>query len=90
MPGLSRRRDTDSRNGRFESEMLANDMSDGTALKAAHKYQCSQCGKAFMERSLNCPRCDKKTMGELKLIPEQYRMRAREGAIRRARAKIGL
>lgn len=66
MPSKQRREDTDLRNGRFESEIsydvLERIQKDTLEGKRTRVYRCSECGTLFEERSLYCPRCDKKTM----------------------------
>lgn len=59
------------------------------AYASKRKFMCSVCGHLFEERSRVCPRCDKKTMGELKPIPAQHLDEARRKSIERARAGRG-
>lgn len=92
MPGLSRRREEDMRAGRFESEARVSDFGKiqaGPSGLSRPIFKCSQCGKTFLERSRHCPRCDTRTMGEIRPIPEKYREQLRENEIRRIRRKHG-
>ncbi len=83
MPSLNRRREQDGRAGRFESEVRTVDIQD-PSFAAKRKFMCSGCRQMFEERSRVCPRCDKKTMGELKpLTPSESE---RKRSIERARA----
>ncbi len=84
MPSRSRRREDDGRADRLESEVRSVEAQD-PRFAAARKFMCKGCGHLFEERSRTCPRCDKKTMGELKPIPEKYLSEARRGAFRRAK-----
>lgn len=88
MPIRSRRREEDHRADRLESEVRQSDM-EATGFAAARKFMCRGCGHLYEEKSKNCPRCDKKTMGELKPIPERHLEEAHRNAIRRARAGHG-
>lgn len=88
MPNLSRRREADLRSDRFESEVRQSDMQD-PSFAAKRKFMCSGCGYMFEEKSRNCPRCDKRTMGELKPIPSQHLEEARRNSIKRALAGRG-
>lgn len=92
MPGLARRREMDLRSQRFESEVRISDMQKMKASPTHlinRTYKCSRCHHLFEERSRYCPRCDTKSMGEIKAIPEQHRQRANENAVRRLRRKHG-
>lgn len=89
MPSLSRRRETDGRAERLESEVRQGEMQ-APDFAGKRKFQCSECKHLYEEKSRNCPRCDKKTMGELKQIPERHLDEARRNAMRRAKAKVGL
>jgi hypothetical protein len=86
MPSLGRRRETDFRAERLESEVRSHELLK-SGFEAKRKFMCSHCGRVFEERSRNCPRCDKTGMGELKQIPEKYLDEARRGALRRAQAR---
>ena len=79
----------DSRMGRVRSMATANDIQDGTFAKAPRKYVCTTCGHPALERSLHCPNknCEKKTMGEIVLIPEKLREEANRKAIERAKRR---
>lgn len=88
MPSLSRRREIDGRAERFESEVRESHMKD-PAFPGKRKYTCGNCKRLFEERSRNCPRCDSRTMFEMKQIPERHVEEARRNAERRARARIG-
>lgn len=83
MPNLNKRREFDSRSERFESEIR--DQGDANALVGKGLYSCSKCRRPFEERSKYCPRCDSKTMGEIKPIPERHLEEARRNAIKKAR-----
>jgi hypothetical protein len=65
MPSLSRRRETDGRADRLESEVRASEMQD-PSFAAKRKFMCSKCHFMYEEKSRICPRCDTHTMGELK------------------------
>lgn len=78
MPGLSRRREEDIRADRFESQIRKDDLKSNTRV-----FVCSKCRYPFEEKSRNCPRCDTKTMNEIKPIPPQYVEEARRKAIRK-------
>lgn len=84
MPSLSRRRERDARADRFESQIRTPELLD-PKFAEKRKFMCSGCGYMFEERSKVCPRCDKKTMGELKPIPEQHLAEAQRNAVRRAK-----
>lgn len=88
MPSLSRRREDDHRADRLESEVRQSEASH-PSFAAKRKFMCRACGHLYEERSVNCPRCDKKTMGELKPIPSQHLEEARRNSLRRARAGCG-
>lgn len=93
MPGPNRRKEEDIRAGRFESQMRTSEMQklkyNEAGTLQSKVYQCRKCGNAFEERSRHCPRCDSRTMGELRPIPEGQRQEAQRKAIERARAKYG-
>ncbi len=55
---------------------------------AARKFMCSNCKHMYEEKSRNCPRCDRKSMGELKQIPERHLEEARRNAIRRLKEGV--
>lgn len=86
MPSLSRRREFDIRADRFESEVRQSEMSD-PSFKAKRKYMCSKCHTLFEDRSRNCPRCDSRTMGELRPMTPSEAERKR--SLERARAHRG-
>ncbi len=88
MPNLSRRREADGRAERLESEVRSVE-AENPKFAAARKFMCRGCGHLFEERSKICPRCDKKTMGELKPIPERFLSEAQRGAVRRAKEGNG-
>lgn len=92
MPSLNRRRELDVRSDRFESEIRSPEQHRLAQLVGTRKGlpQCAACGKTFEEYSRYCPRCDKPTMGRIKPIPQEFKEQARAGALRRARAKLGL
>lgn len=83
------RREWDSRGGRLESEVRSHEMTD-PKFREARKFMCSKCQHMYEERSRYCPRCDTKSMGELKQIPERHLEEAARNAIRRAKAGKGL
>ena len=96
MPGRARRREMDLRSTRFESEFRVSELqrlrsapegmkdSHGTAKRV---YTCSNCQHIFEERSRVCPRCDTRTMGEIRPIPERLREEALRKSVERLRAK---
>lgn len=83
---MASRDERDLRGDRFESEIRT---SEQQALSKVNSRKglpfCERCRTAFEEISRTCPRCEKKTMGYLRMIPEDMREQARENAIRRAR-----
>ena len=94
MPGREQRREIDLRSGRFESEMRVSDLTrrklnEGGTHIEGKVYVCSRCMRPFEERSRHCPRCDTKTMCELRPNAESERARYRERSIREIRAKHG-
>ena len=88
---MPRREESDIRAGRFESELRTSEFkklkTSETGRIQARVFACSSCGKAFAERSRYCPRCDTKTMGELKPHRESEAERYRAQSIERLRAK---
>lgn len=88
MPSLSRRRETDNRAERLESEVRSSEM-EAPGFQAKRKFMCSGCGHLYEEKSRNCPRCDKKTMGEIKQIRERDLDEAHRNAIRRLKERSG-
>ncbi len=54
----------------------------------ARKFMCSGCKHMYEEKSRICPRCDKKTMGELKPIPERHLDEAQRNAVRRLKEGV--
>lgn len=83
MPSNSRRREFDIRAGRFESEIRDSEMANGL-VKGAGLYACSKCRRPFEEKSRVCPRCETKTMCQVKPIPERHLEEARRNAIKEA------
>lgn len=69
MPGLNKRREEDIRADRFESELYYDDVErmnkDALGGKGNKVYMCSECHALYAEKSVVCPRCDKKRMGRL-------------------------
>ena len=70
MPSYQRRKEEDARASRFESEVRASDLErmKGRQAHGEHvkMYMCSKCHRLFEDRSIVCPRCETKTMGELR------------------------
>ena len=93
MPGRDRRREEDLRAPRFESEMRTSDFAklktNDLGTIQARIYSCSNCNKPFAEKSRYCPRCDTKTMGELRPHNEREAAKYKEQSIRRLQAKHG-
>lgn len=87
MPSLNRRREADLRGERLESEVRREDM-DRPAYAGARKFMCSRCKHLYEERSRSCPRCDSRTMGELK--PMNPSDAERKKSLDRARAGHGV
>ncbi len=83
MPSLSRRRNFDGRHERLESEVRVSEMQ-GKDFAGSRKFLCQQCGHVYQEKSRNCPRCDKRTMAEIRPIPDRDLDEARRNARRRA------
>lgn len=90
MPSLARRREEDSRAPRLESTIRDSEMAAWKLRSKKGLPQCSKCLRTFEEESKFCPWCDTKTVGHIRPIPEKFQDEATRGAIRRARAKIGL
>lgn len=88
MPSLSRRRENDGRGERLESEVRQSEMMNPSFV-GKRKFMCSKCSHMYEEKSRNCPRCDSRTMGELRPIPERYLDEAQRGGIRRAKEGRG-
>lgn len=86
MPSLSRRREVDHRAERLESEVRHSEAQD-KSFAEKRKFMCSSCKHMYEERSRNCPRCDKKTMGEIKQIPERHLDEAHRNAVRRLKER---
>lgn len=93
MPGQSRRREVDLRADRFESEMRISDLK-GVKVKETYidkkLYMCSRCQRGFEERSRYCPRCDTKSMGWVRPIPERERERFKRNEIARIKSRRGI
>lgn len=87
MPSLQRRREVDIRGDRFESEIRDNEFAQEQLRARKSLPYCPNCQRAFEEKSRYCPRCDKKTMGLLKPIPDQFKEEARRKALERAKAR---
>lgn len=91
MPGLARRREQDTRGPRLESEVTASVLRrmkpHPTRTVERQLYACSRCNTLYEERSRHCPRCDAKTMNEVRHIPEDQRARYRDNELRRLREK---
>ncbi len=87
MPSLSRRRESDVRGERLESEVRDVDATRSD-FAAARKFMCSRCKHLYEEKSRNCPRCDSRTMGELKQIPEKNLDEAHRNAVRRLKQGV--
>jgi len=82
MPSLNRRRESDIRGERLESEVRQEDMSS-PRFADARKFMCSRCRHLYEEKSRVCPRCDTRSMGELKPLTASEDERKR--SIERAR-----
>lgn len=89
MPSRDRRREFDSRAPRFESEIRTGDFQslcrDGRIVKKI--YMCSNCHRSFEERSRNCPRCDRKSMGEIRHLNADDAAQAKRKSLERLRSK---
>jgi hypothetical protein len=86
MPSLSRRREDDGRADRLESEVRGTELMDPRFQKA-RKFMCSVCHHMYEEKSRTCPRCDRKTMCEIRpMTPTPGEM---DRSIARARAHRG-
>lgn len=70
-----RYREEDLRADRVESELRVQELEamqeKAREGKKTRLYQCFECKRLFEERSLHCPFCDRKLMGELKPIPRR-------------------
>jgi len=64
MPGKKRREEDDIRSERCESEVRMSNLQDPQQRKKV--YYCGNCQRMFEERSRYCPRCDTKTMFEIR------------------------
>lgn len=89
MPSRARRLEVDLRADRFESEVRQSHLQD-PAFAAKRKFQCGKCGRMFEEKSRTCPRCESRTMGELRRIPDHHLEEARRNSIRRAKEGRGM
>lgn len=87
MPSRERRREFDLRSGRFESEIRDAEMAKGVLVNRTQLPKCSRCNRVFEEISKVCPRCETRTMGYIRPIPEKYLDEARRNSLRRLRAK---
>lgn len=81
---------SDSREGRKYSEITSSQLHN----LPRRIFQCSQCGRLFEEKSRFCPFCSKKglpkkTMGELKQIPQEWIERGKQREIERLKNKWG-
>jgi len=86
VPLERKRKETDIRAERFESEVRMSDLQR-LAKENRKRYMCSNCNKMFEERSVVCPRCEKKTMNEIRIVPEQFRDSYKEREIKRLQSK---
>lgn len=90
MPSKARREEQDTRAGRFESELRTADFErlKTTDNRLKQKvFMCGTCRTTFEERSRVCPRCDTRTMGELRPIRESDVEAYRKKSIERIRNK---
>jgi len=91
MPGRARRREQDTRGGRLESEVtqsVVRKMKPHPTRGVEQRlYTCSRCNTLYEERSRHCPRCDSRTMCEIRPIPEAERARYRANELRRLSEK---
>lgn len=93
MPSLSRRRETDLRADRLESEIRMPESPAALSRLATRKglLHCSNCKGVFEEESKVCPRCDRKDgMGHIRKMRESDIPYFKEQAIRRSRERLGL
>lgn len=93
MPSLNRRRENDLRAGRLESEIRIPEREAALRKLDSRKglLHCKNCGGTFEEESTVCPRCDRKDgIGHIKRIPRDLLEQAKNNAIRRSRARLGL
>jgi hypothetical protein len=69
MPSYNRRTEEDVRAPRFESEVRTSNLEEMKARQAKGEkvriFMCSKCKRLFEYKSIVCPRCETKTMGEL-------------------------
>lgn len=90
MPGLGRRREDDLRSDRLESQVRMSEASASLSKPfgpGKRLFMCSSCRRPFEEKSRHCPRCDSKTMGEIKAIPPQHVEEARRKSLERLKAR---
>jgi rubrerythrin len=89
VPSRARRAEEDIRAGRFESTIGTADLkklySDGRLKQKV--YMCGQCHTPYEEKSRVCPRCDKRTMGEIVPMRESEIELNRKKSLERIRAK---
>lgn len=82
MPSRSRRRETDYRSDRLESEIRS---TNTTALAGKKRIpMCGRCGRCFEEQTKVCPRCDTKTMGYVEKVPDEFIGQLHRRAFRKA------
>jgi rRNA maturation endonuclease Nob1 len=66
------KREEDVRADRFESEVRTSELlSLQKKIKQGERfklYKCSNCDRLYEERSITCPRCGTRTMGEIRRI----------------------
>lgn len=88
---MRRRREEDSRDGRFESQMRMHEAQKMPTTETYIKkklYTCSRCHNLFEERSRHCPKCDSLTMGQIKPIRENDREHYQRQSINRIKRSL--
>lgn len=88
---MPRLREDDGRRERFESAIRDSERAklDLVSTRKGLPF-CNRCKTPFEEISRTCPKCETKTMGYIRNIPEKHLEEANRNAIRRARERQGL
>lgn len=86
MSSSRQKKEWDIRDGRFESAVSQEQLSS-PYFAAQRKFMCSKCHRMWEQKSRHCPKCDTRTMGELR--PLNPTAGERERSIARARAGRG-
>lgn len=94
MPSLQRRRESDFRGERLESEIRTPERQlalDKVQSSRKGLMYCNRCQTSFEENSRYCPKCDRKDeTGYIRPIPQDLLAQARSRAIDRSKRRLGL